>query len=114
MAKVNVMNEREPFEKNGNVYFSYFVKGVIRGKEVKVGIVPPDRGGYTVLDIVFGEKDAANLCVNPFEIKDDATGKVVKGNTYSVQSYDESGELYECAIKPSRPSDKALLNMLIR
>ena len=48
------------------------------------------------------------------EIKDDATGKVVSGNTYSVISYDENGEVYECAIKPFRASDKALLNMLLR
>ena len=106
--------ERETFEKNGKVYFSYFIKGAIRGKEVKINIMPPDKGGYTVLDIVFGEAMAAGLVIKPFEIKDDATGKVISGNSFAVQSYDEDGEIYECAIKPFRSSDKALLNMLVK
>ena len=106
--------ERETYEKNGNTYFSYFIKGNIRGKDVRVAIVPPDRGGYTVLDIVFGNSMAAELGVKPFEIKDDATGKVISGNTFSVISYDENGEVYECGIKPFRASDKALLNMMLR
>ena len=116
MAKNNdmILVERETFEKNGKVYYSYFIKGTIRGKDVKVEIIPPDKGGYTVLDIVFGNAMAAELVVKPFEIKDDATGKVISGNTFAVQSYDENGEIYECAIKPFRASDKALLNMLIK
>ncbi len=114
MAKFNVMVERETFEKNGRTFFSYFVRGIVRGKEVRVTVIPPDKGGYTVLDIVFGDKNEATLVVNPFEIKDEATGKVICGNTYSVQSTDEFGEIYECPIKPSRPSDKSLLNMIIK
>ena len=116
MAKNNdmILVERETFEKNGKVYYSYFIKGTIRGKDVKVAIIPPDKGGYTVLDIVFGNAMAAELVVKPFEIKDDVTGKVISGNTFAVQSYDENGEIYECAIKPFRASDKALLNMLIK
>ena len=116
MAKNNdmILVERETFEKNGKTYYSYFIKGTIRGKDVKVAIIPPDKGGYTVLDIVFGNAMAAELVIKPFEIKDDATGKVISGNTFAVQSYDENGEIYECAIKPFRASDKALLNMLIK
>lgn len=53
--------ERETFEKDGRTFFSYFIKGNIRGKDVKVAVVPPDRGGYTVLDIVFGDQMAAQL-----------------------------------------------------
>ena len=44
----------------------------------------------------------------------DEKGNVVKGNTFKVRSMDELGETYECSIKPSRPSDKALLNMLLK
>ena len=77
-------------------------------------MVPPDKGGYTVLDIVFGNAMEAELLVKPFEIKDDATGRVITGNTYAVCSYDEDGEAYECPIKPARASDKTLLNMLLR
>ena len=100
--------ERETFEKNGRTFFSYFIKGNIRGKDVKVA------GGYTVLDIVFGDQMAAQLVAKPFEIKDDATGKIIAGNTYSVQTVDENGEIYECAVKPYRSSDKSMLNMLLR
>ena len=109
-----IMVERETFEKNGKIYFSYFIKGNIRGKDVKVAIVPPDRGGYAVLDIVFGNEMQAELVVNPYEIKDDATGNVIKGNTYAVRTIDENGETYECNVKPFRNSDKMLLNMLMR
>ena len=110
----NIIVEREVFEKDGKSYFSYFIRGQVRGKDVRVAIIPPDKGGYTVLDIVFGNTMAAELVVKPFEIKDGATGKVISGNTFAVKSYDENGEEYECSIKPFRASDKALLNMLLK
>lgn len=112
LGKIKV--EREIFEKDGKTFFSYFIKGQIRGKEVRILVTPPDKGGFAVLDIVFGNEMQADLIVNPYEIKDDATGNVIKGNTYAVHSVDENGEVYECAIKPFRQSDKALLNMLIK
>ena len=64
MAKNNnkqIFVERETFEKNGKTFFSYFIKGMVRGKEIRIAVVPPDKGGYTVLDIVFGEQMAAEL-----------------------------------------------------
>lgn len=109
-----IVVERETFEMNEKSYFTYFIKGKIRGKDVKVAVIPPDKGGYVVLDIVFGSEMKADLVVNPYEIKDDATGNVVKGNTFAVRTQDENGEVYECNIKPYRNSDKMLLNMLIK
>lgn len=110
--------EREIFESKGKTYFGYFIKGVVRGKEVKIGIAPPnkdtDKGGYTVLDIVFGDADKAELVLIPYEIKDDKTQKVIKGNSYAVRTTDENGEIYECPVKPSRTSDKTMLNMLLK
>lgn len=116
MEKKNakIVVERETFEKNGKSYFSYFIKGKIRGKDVRILITPPDKSGYAVLDIVFGNEMKADLVVKPFEMKDQATGDVIKGNTYFVSSVDENGEVYECKIAPYRYSDKALLNMLMR
>ena len=105
--------EREAFEHNGKSYFSYFIKGTIRGKEVKLAVVPPDKGGYAVLDIVFDKEMSCELALKPYEIKDEK-GNVMKGNTYAVVSSDEDGFVYECPVKPARSSDKALLNMLIR
>lgn len=113
MNNQNVKVERENFEKNGKSYFSYFIKGKARNKDVRVQIIPPDKGGYAVLDVVFGESSEAELVVTPFEIKDDS-GKKITGNTYKVRSYDENGEIYECSVKPARSSDKSFLNMLLR
>lgn len=106
--------ERETFEMNEQTYFSYFIKGTVRGKDVKVAVIPPDKGGYTVLDIVFGNENKANLFLTPYEMKDEATGKIIKGNTYGIRTVDENGEVYECKVKPFRDSDKTLLNMLLR
>lgn len=114
MDNKQIFVERETYEKNDKTYYSYFIKGQVRGRDVRVAIVPPDFGGYTVLEIVFGDEMAAELTQMPYEIKDKSTGKVIKGNTYGVRSVDENGEVYECAVKPYRSSDKALLNMLLR
>ena len=109
-----IVVERETYEKNGKQYFSYFVKGNVRGKDVKASVMPLDIGGYTVLDIVFGNEMKAELVLNPYEIKDEKTGTVMSGNTYSVRSVGENGEIYECRIKPAKNSDKSLLNMILR
>ena len=93
--------------------YSYFIKGTVRGKDARVLIVPPDNGGYKVLDIVFGAEMEAELVLKPYEITDENTGKVIKGNTYAVHTQDEDGTEYECAVKPFRASDKTLLNMLL-
>lgn len=109
-----IIVERETFESKGKTYFTYFIKGKVRGKDVRVAVIPPDKGGYAVLDIVFGDAMEAELVAKPFEIKDEKTGNVFAGNTYAVQTVDEDGEIYECAVKPYRSSDKTLLNMLLR
>ena len=83
------------------------------GREVRVMVVPPDFGGYTVLEIVYVGAKEAELVLNPYEIKDESTGRVIKGNSYAVRTVDADGEVYECAIKPFRASDKALLQMLL-
>ena len=116
MAKKDtvIMVERETFEYKENTYFSYFIKGVIRGKDVRISVMPSDRGGFVVLDIVFDTASKAELVLVPYEIKDEKTGNVVKGNSYAVRSVDENGEVYECPIKPTKQSDKALLTMLLR
>ena len=117
MSNGKMFVEREPYKaKDGNTYFTYFIKGVIRGKDVKIQIAPPNKdtdfGGYTVLDIVFGDSNVAELVVTPYEMKDEA-GNIRTGNTYGVRNVDETGEVYECKIKPFRTSDKALIKMLI-
>ena len=106
--------ERETYEKDGKTYFSYGIKGTVRGREVRVAVVPPDKGGYRVLEIVYGDAMEAELVATPFEIRDEKSKRVIRGNSYSVRTVDENGEIFECAIKPFRSSDKALLDMLLR
>jgi len=114
----NLVVERESYiSKSGKQCYSYFVKGNIRGKDIRIAVATPDKddfGGYQVLDIVFGDAMQAELVVKPFEMKNETTGEIVTGNTYAVRSYGENGEIYECKIKPSKQSDKSLLNMLVK
>jgi hypothetical protein len=106
--------EQGSYEKDGKEYYSYYIKGQVRGKEVRVAIVPPDNGGYRVLEIVYGEAKEAELVLTPYEMRDEKTGRVITGNTYAVRTTDENGEVYECKVKPFRDSDKTLLNMLLK
>ena len=105
--------ERDTYTHDGKEYYSYFIKGHIRGREVRIGVIPPDKGGYVVLDIVYDKAMKAELVITPFSMKNDA-GETISGNTYSVRSFDEAGEEYECKIKPARTSDKELLKMYLR
>lgn len=110
MSKLLV--QRESFMYKDKKCYSYFIAGNLRKQDVKVIVVPQDKGGYAVLDIVFGEAMSAELIVKPFEMKDAATGKTIRGNSFAVRTEDD-GEVYECPIKPMRQSDKAILNMLL-
>ena len=115
MENNKIKVERETFESNDKEYSSYFIAGKIKGKDVKVALMPPDKGGWAVLDILFSDTNQGELVVKPYELKDEKTGKVTAtGNTYAVRTVDENGEIYECPVKPFKSSDKALLNMLLR
>ncbi len=114
MADKKVLIEREKFEYKGKEFLSYFVKGVIKGREVKISIKPQDYNGYTVLDIVFDGANEVELVAKPYSITDEATGNVITGNTYLARSVDENGNVYECPVKHNRASDKVLLNMLMK
>ena len=110
-----IIVEKGTFEYNDKEYSSYFIAGKIKGKDVKVALMPPDKGGWAVLDILFSDTNQGELVVKPYELKDEKTGKVTAtGNTYAVRTVDENGEIYECPVKPFKSSDKELLNMLLR
>ena len=65
------------------------------------------------MDIVFGNDSKADFIVEPFEFTN-SEGKVVSGEKYLVRTTDETGEVYECDVKPARRSDKKLLGMLLK
>ena len=114
-SKVNngLVLERESFKGNdGKDYFSYFLKGKVRNRDVKVDFAPKDKGGYEPLDIIFDVNPKAELVMSE-ETMVDTNGKETKYMTYKARTIDEDGLVYECGIKPSRDSDKALLGMLL-
>lgn len=106
--------ERESFvANNGEQYWSYLLKGKIRQRDVKVDFAPKDKGGYEPLDIVFEISDKAELVMIEETMTDAVTGKRTKYMQYKARTIDENGFIYECGIKPSRDSDKALLQMIL-
>lgn len=105
--------ERESFKGNdGKDYFSYFLKGKIRNRDVKVDFAPKDKGGYEPLDIIFDVNPKAELIMSE-ETMVDSNGKETRYMSYKARTIDEDGLVFECGIKPSRDSDKALLGMLL-
>ena len=114
MSDKKLIVEREKFEFKGKEYMGYFVKGIVKGREVRATLKPQDINGYTVLDLIFDGANEVELIAKPYSITDEATGNVITGNTFVVRSVDENGEVYECPVKHSRGSDKVLLNMLMK
>ena len=89
-----IIVEKGTFEYNDKEYSSYFIAGKIKGEDVKVALMPPDKGGWAVLDILFSDTNQGELVVKPYELKDEKTGKVTAtGNTYAVRTVDENGEI---------------------
>lgn len=106
--------EREIYEsKTKEERFRYFIRGKLRGKEIKANLIPSDINGYNLLDVVFEGFESADLVITPFEMKNETTGEIIKGNTYSARTIDENGEIFECPVKPRQKSDKSIIDMLL-
>lgn len=105
--------EREKFvSKDKKEYFGYFIKGQLRGRDIRVDLEAKGSGGYEVLDLIFGDDSEAFLRVNN-EVAVDDNGNKTRYSTYEVVSFDPDGFEYSYKVKPSRESDKAQLNMLL-
>ena len=113
MNNQTIIVKRETYQKDGKEYFAYFIEGKVKGKPVRVNVVPHDIGGYTVLDIVFEGAKEVKLDVRSFTMKNDK-GEETVINTFNVVSLDDNGEVYECPVKAKNKSDKILLSMLTR
>lgn len=112
-AEKNLVVERETYQKDEKTYYQYFVPGVIKGKNVKAKLTASDIGGYEVLDIVFIGQEKAELGLVPYSMVDEATGKINNGFTFEARTTDKDGTIYKAKVKPLRPSDKALIDMLL-
>lgn len=113
-TKNKILVQREKYVKNEKEFYAYFVKGLIKGKEVKANIVPSDFGGYTLLDLIFTDNDNAELLATPFEFKEEATGNIINGVSYFVNLVDTDGEVIECKVKPAKSSDKSIIKLLMK
>lgn len=105
--------EKEPYTKGGKSFNSHVVKGTLLGKEVKATLVPPDPGGYQLLEVIIGDKAKYPLTVTPFSMTTES-GDVISGNTYSVEATDADGTVYSIKLQPLKKSDKAILKALIK
>lgn len=110
----NLIVERETFtSKDKREMYGYFVRGKIRGRDVKVDFNAEDQGGYEVLDIIFDIKPTAELLITENEMTND-DGTKQRYTTYEVQNVDEDGIVYKYKVKPARKSDKAYLDVLLQ
>ncbi|MBQ8145499.1 MAG: hypothetical protein IJZ04_05305 [Clostridia bacterium] len=108
--------EREPYvsKKTGKPGFTYYLKGTVRGREVKAKVVPKDKGGFEVLDIIYDGAIACDLRVEKGEMKNE-DGDIVKFETYTVFSKDPTtGEEFDLKVKPDKDSDKAKFKFILR
>lgn len=102
-------------------FWTYYVEGdVIRVKNgvrkeqhVTVDFLAKDQGGYEALDIIFWFVDEADLVMREETMTNDRTGEVTKYTVYEIEDFDDNGNRTAYKVKPSRDSDKALLQMLI-
>ena len=115
MENTGVLVYREKFisKERRQKYWGYFVVGMLRGRKVRVSLVSTDAGGYDLLDIVFNGADSVELWRKPYSMKDEKGKVTASGFTYSVVSLDEDETVYTAQVKPSRKSDKALLEKII-
>ena len=105
-------NGKQFMTKDGRPYYSYVVRGKVRGEEKKVDFVPKDQGGYEPLDILFEIAPKAELTINE-EVMVNTDGSKTNYTAYKAQVIDEDGEVWDCSIKPQRDSDKTLLKFLL-
>lgn len=108
---LKVVKERYTSKKK-KTGFIYNIAGMIRGKKMTVSLAPPDKGGYALLDVLFGDTTELPLLMTPYEMEDD-NGNVISGFTYLVRQADTDGVMIECKLKPRNDSDKRLLNVYL-
>lgn len=98
--------------KDGTDTTLFFVSGKVLGQKMDARMVP-EKGGYELLNAIFGNDKVRELVLVPYEIKDEDTGKTQRGFTYEVFTVDEDGDRVATKVKPNTGSDRAVLNNLL-
>lgn len=112
--KTKLFVERESFTgSDGRTYWNYVLRAKILNKEKNIHFSPKDKGGYSVLELLFELSDKAELVMTTSTMKDDA-GKRTRYTSYKLVTYDEDEIPYEATVKPTAESDKNLLVMVLR
>ena len=112
----NLVVEREIYTvKDKEEYYGYFVRGKVRGRDVKVDLTPKnkDYDGYDFLDIIFDIAPTAELVVREEE-SETTSGARTRYTVYEVRNVDEDGIEYTYKLKPRAESDKSVLNVLLQ
>lgn len=106
----NLRIRRKKFvgKSTGKEYYAYVLKYELKGHEVEVNFKTPDRGGYSVLDIVFDGTKKAYLLVE--KLGDEK--RPIMG--YRAVSFDDDGFMYDCKISPRESTDGSNLLNIIR
>ncbi len=104
-------NGKQLQTQDGRLYFAYVVKGMLRGRPVKVDFSPKDKGGYQPLDLVFDVSPKAELYIS--EVVQEMNGVKSRRTVYTVNTVDIDGIVWKCEVKPTRASDRDMLVMLI-
>lgn len=113
---VYLTRKRVPSQKLKKMLWVYFVKGVIRGKEVKANFAPQSKDDimtFTNLDIIFGEEDTAPIYIEKSSYKN-KDGQLQIRTSYKVVCEDEFGEEFTATIIPQKDSDKSIFDYLCR
>lgn len=119
-ADGNFIVTREPIKgangkqlktQDGRLYYAYLVHGKLRGRDIKVDFSPKDKGGYTLLDLVFDVSSKAELFIT--EVMQEMNGVKSKRTVYTVNAVDVDGVVWKAEVKPTRTSDRDMLAMLI-
>ncbi len=106
--------KREAFTtRDGKDYWGYSVNGHACGRDIKVDFVASDQGGYEVLDMLFSLSDEVVEVVMRDEVMTDDSGRETVYTVYEAQIIDDDGNRIAYKIKPSRNSDKTLLQVLL-
>lgn len=111
MANKKIFIERISKLKKGNIIYDYYV--VLHGYgDNRIKVVPPDKGGYKVMDIIFLDVTKVRLCCKFYD-EDLGNGCTRQKVCFVLQSKDEEGYIYESSVVvPNAIDCQRLVNYL--